>query len=40
MIYLVCVYKGNTKRYNVRNKRDAMGLALALYKAHHGLAWI
>lgn len=40
MIYLVCVHKGNTKRYNVRNKRQAMGIALAHYKAVNGLAWI
>ena len=40
MIYLVCVYKGNTKRYNARNKPHAMGIALAHYKAVNGLAWI
>lgn len=40
MIYLVCVHKGNTKRYNVRNKSQAMGIALAHYKAVNGRAWV
>jgi hypothetical protein len=37
---VVTVFKGKTKTYNVRNKRQAYGRALAAYKALHGKAWI
>lgn len=30
---LVVCYKGNTRTYNVRNKRQAYGIALANYRA-------
>jgi hypothetical protein len=37
---VITVFKGKSKTYNVRNKRQAYGLALASYKALYGKAWI
>jgi len=40
MMKVVTNYKGKTKTYKVRNKRQAYGLALASYKALYGKACI